>query len=100
MFVEDPVDDVGAAGVFNNDAFARLFVAPAMTGTARISGGDPGRASAENEATEQQAGTRRNAQSRHPHVLLIPEETVADKGVCREGILAYFPPFDGGILAC
>jgi hypothetical protein len=56
-----------------------------VTGTARVGDCEPSRASAENEATKQQAGTRRNAQSRHTHVLLIPEETVADKAIVVRG---------------
>ncbi|MFY9922473.1 MAG: hypothetical protein WAL26_29430 [Mycobacterium sp.] len=87
MFAEDSADGVGEASVFAVVAFARLLVAGAVTSTARVGDSESGRASAEHEAAQQQTGTRRNAQSRHPHVLLIPEETVADKAMVVRGFL-------------
>ena len=51
-----------------------LIVATAL----RICGGDPGCSTAEHEAEDERAGTRREAQSRHLHVTLIPGGRVAD----------------------
>ncbi len=66
------------ARVFVIDAFARLLIAVAVAPAARVGDCDPGGAIAKYEAANKHAGTRRNAQSRHPHLLLFLDEMVAD----------------------
>ncbi|RDH74364.1 hypothetical protein DVS77_32235 [Mycolicibacterium moriokaense] len=78
MFAQDPVDHLGQAHPVVIDTFAGLLVAAAVADPAGIGERQADCAAAEHEATDKHAGTRRNAQGRHPHLLLIPVEIVAD----------------------
>ena len=66
MFAQDSVDHLIQTGVFVIDAFARLFIAEPVSGTARIGESTPGSAVSEHEASNEHAGARCDTQSRHP----------------------------------
>ena len=78
MFAQDSVDHLIQTGVFVIDAFARLFIAEPVTGTAWIGESTPGSAVSEHQACNEHADARCDTQSRHPHLVLISDEIVAD----------------------